>query len=344
MRTRVKLIVVLALSALSTVALANQPAEGATPQSVPSCGVRLRRANRGRPIVRAARTTGTYARRPEPFGSPERAVSIGSPNDGRLHAGAHLDTSKAYLRVVPAYEAGDARWGLPQLVRMIDRAAHVVAQRFPGSVLDVGDLSKKDGGDLRRHHSHQSGRDADIGFFTTDPRGKQAHGPTFVKIGASMTSPTTPGASFDVQRTWALMRELLTDPVAHVSHLFIAGYLRQMLLAYARPRVTRTLYERAEVTLMQPHDSLPHDNHMHLRISCPRDAAPLCVELPQISHGMGFRRRAHHGASVPILHTPWATPKVRPALPVSAPAWLRSLDLPEVDTPVEIETAPEAGD
>jgi penicillin-insensitive murein endopeptidase len=189
---------------------------------------------------------------------------------------------------------------------------------------------------LRRHHSHQSGRDADIGFFAIDARGKQVHGPTFARFDASMTSPTHPGARFDVPRTWALVRELLVDPVAHVSHLFVADYLRQRLLAYARPRVPRFLFERAEVTMMQPHDSLPHDDHMHLRISCPRETQALCVELSKTSARMGSRHPTRHASSVPVLHTPRSVARTREAASVSTTTWLGPLPLPHVDDPDDV--------
>ena len=147
---------------------------------------------------------------------------------------------------MPAYESGDVRWGLPILINMIDRAARAVHKRFPGAVLDVGDLSQKGGGDLLRHHSHESGRDADLGFYVLDARGKAESTPHgFIKFDTAMASPTVPGARYDLARNWALIQELLTDPVARVSHVFIAESIRKDLLAYARPRVSRAVFERA---------------------------------------------------------------------------------------------------
>src|SRR5262249_54775432 len=56
--------------------------------------------------------------------------SVGSPTDGHLVGGSHLEES-AYLRVVPSYDGGDVRWGLASLVSMIDRAARQVRRQFP---------------------------------------------------------------------------------------------------------------------------------------------------------------------------------------------------------------------
>src|SRR4051812_7179360 len=108
-----------------------------------------------------------------PVGSSKKLLSksIGAPNHGVLVGGVHLETSP-YVRVVGAYQAGDARWGVRKLVEAIDRAAREVKKRYPDSILGVGHLSRKDGGEIDRHHSHESGRDADLAFFLVDVAGK----------------------------------------------------------------------------------------------------------------------------------------------------------------------------
>jgi penicillin-insensitive murein endopeptidase len=200
-----------------------------------------RHAKLQEPAGRAGRDGSVAAEKvafhPGKHAAAERAESVGSPNDGSLKGGVHLDLSRPYFRVVPAYESGDVRWGLPQLVTLIDRAARAVHRRFPGSVLDVGDISQRGGGDLLRHHSHESGRDADLGFYAVDAKNKQVHARTLIKFDPTMTSPTVAGARYDLPRNWALVQELLTDPAARVSHVFIAEWIRHELLAYARPRV-----------------------------------------------------------------------------------------------------------
>ncbi|MET0594923.1 MAG: hypothetical protein ABW133_19645, partial [Polyangiaceae bacterium] len=50
------------------------------------------------------------------------ALSIGSPNQGRLDGGKRLGAAP-YLRVVPYYQPSTARYGLPALTGLIDRAA-----------------------------------------------------------------------------------------------------------------------------------------------------------------------------------------------------------------------------
>lgn len=308
---------------------------------------RHRRARNEAAAARAPRG-GASAEKAAPKGKkppPEKAESIGSPNDGHLKGAAHVNLAKPYYRVVPAYESGDVRWALPIMINMIDRGARTVHKRFPGSVLDVGDLSAKNGGDLLRHHSHETGRDADLGFYALDAKGKQIHGRTFVKFNPDLTSPNYPGARFDLARNWSFIQELLTDPVARVSHVFIAEWLKREMLAYARTHATRAVYERAALVMMQPHNSLPHDDHFHIRISCPREAHSPCIELAKNApHGRRVARKAHpHPVKTPAAHG-HAPPGHRPQKPppASAVAPQDPFALPPVMDPAVDDGAPEA--
>src|SRR5688500_16728043 len=61
----------------------------------------------------ARRSVGPHVRAPRESAklTRERPGSVGHPNEGRLEGGVHLDTSRPYVRVVPAYARGDVRWG-----------------------------------------------------------------------------------------------------------------------------------------------------------------------------------------------------------------------------------------
>lgn len=221
--------------------------------------------------------------------------SVGSPTLGHLVSGARLGDAP-YLRVVPTYASGDVRWGLGALVGMIDRAARRVRHQYPDAVLSVGHLSRQGGGNLDRHASHESGRDADVAFFTKNAQGKLVFADHFVPFRADGTAPTWPGAIFDDAKNWALVAALLDDPATHVSHIFVAAPLRARLLAYAdRLGAPAALRVRAAITMVQPHGSLPHDDHFHVRISCPAGMAG-CIENPAASR-VARRPHASHAAA-----------------------------------------------
>lgn len=266
-------------------------------------------AHGNRAAARARRTAhGASRSAPPPPSAPlVHPDSVGHPNDGHLEGGVHLDTSKPYLRVVPAYAAGDVRWGLPALVSLVDRAGRAVDKRFPGSKLEVGDISRRGGGEVLRHHSHESGRDVDLGFYVADAKGKQVHGHGFIRVDEDGRTLDIPGAHFDVARNWLLVQTLLLDSRARVSHVFVAEPQRQALLAHARRiGVAPALRARAAIVLMQPTESLPHDDHMHVRISCPNDARDRCIELAKDAP-MGAKRHVvarRHDHGRPAVVTP----------------------------------------
>jgi penicillin-insensitive murein endopeptidase len=204
------------------------------------------------------------------------AHSIGAPNAGRLENGVHLD-AKPYLRYVGEYW-GDAHWGVKELVDAIDRAAREVHKRYPDAVLGVGQLSRKDGGEIDRHHSHESGRDADVGFYLVDQAGHPVALDAFHAVRTDGRVAADPRLKFDDGRNFALVSALVSDPRAHVTHIFVATWLRTRLLAYGA-RVGASPYLRARIaeTLMQPHHALPHDDHFHVRVGCP-STSPQCIE------------------------------------------------------------------
>lgn len=205
------------------------------------------------------------------------SFSIGSPNQGRLDGGKRL-ASAPYLRVVPYYAESTARWGLPSLVGLIDRAARRVARKFPDAVLSVGDLSRREGGELERHHSHESGRDADLGFYLRTPTGKPLLPARFVTFSARGEATDLAGAVFDDARNWALVEALTEDREARVSHIFVARHIRARLLHYAEQHgVPSELRQRAADLMMQPSQAA-HDDHFHVRIGCPPDQGRKCVE------------------------------------------------------------------
>lgn len=252
--------------------------------------------------------------------------SIGSPTAGRLLGGMHLDEA-AYLRMVPCYAPGDVRWGLEPLVAMIERAGRSIRRQFPDAILTVGHLSRAGGGDLDRHRSHESGRDADVGFFVRSAKGKQLLASHFVQFRGDGTAASWPGAYFDDAKNWALVESLVGDPEGRVTHLFVASPLRARLLAYAeRMGAPGALRMRAAELMQQPRGTLPHDDHFHVRIGCPPHMAS-CVENPPprvtrlppsvTVHG---RRSAAPRLEVDTAPKRAPAPSVPPAPPPAAPA------------------------
>jgi penicillin-insensitive murein DD-endopeptidase len=231
--------------------------------------------------------------------------SLGAPNEGHLVGGARL-AEAPYLRILPVYASRDARWGLEPFVAMIDRAARLVRKKYPDAVLSVGDLSRKGGGPVDRHASHESGRDADIGFFVKNQRGKPVYADHFVPFTGDGKAKSWPGAEFDDARNWSLVSAMLGDGRVRVTHIFISRPLRARLLRYAqRIGAPASIRERAALVMLQPRGAQPHDDHFHVRIACPA-GMKTCVELPQA------RRKANSRGAIAAKGHAAPAPKARP--------------------------------
>lgn len=286
-----------AIRPLRTLLLALVLAPAAASAAPPAASGPATKAPAPAPKRRAAAPTAKVA----PPAAPRKAPpgqSVGSPTEGHLVGGARI-TESPYLRVVPVYAPGDVRWGLEALVGMIDRAARLVRKQFPDAVLSVGHLSKPGGGSVDRHASHESGRDADVGFYVKNHVGKPVYADHFVPFTADGTAPTWPGAKFDDARNWALVAAMLGDGRARITHIFVATPLRARLLAHAQKiGAPPALRARAAEVMVQPHGALPHDDHFHVRIACPAHMAK-CVELPTAR-----RRTRGHAATASKGHAP----------------------------------------
>jgi murein endopeptidase len=215
------------------------------------------------------------------YAAPEGALSIGTTSEGRLTGSATLAVRGPHHQIIARSVPRDVRYGTPAIVALIEGAAADVAAHHEGSVLAVGNIARAAGGDIPWSKSHNSGRDADLVFYTKERAGgRQVITPDLFSFEDDGTNKTEPGLVFDVARNWALARALITSPHAQVQYLFISEALKAQLLAHAQTvGEPEWLIERASRVLHQPTDALPHDDHFHLRIYCPREDRLLgCME------------------------------------------------------------------
>lgn len=202
------------------------------------------------------------------------SLTVGHPNDGyQIRAKKLSDTSHLFVK---ASSAG-ARYGHPALVLMLRRSAKEISSDAGGIKMLVGDLSRETGGPLYGHRSHQSGRDADVGFFATNSKGKSVQLKEFVKFGSDGKALGSSNLIFDDYRNWLLIQAWVTDTRAGLSHIFVSHGLRTRLLAFASKDARfRRYVERAAQLLKQPEHGEPHDDHFHVRIACPESQIGLC--------------------------------------------------------------------
>jgi penicillin-insensitive murein endopeptidase len=117
---------------------------------------------------------------------------------------------------------------------------------------------------------------------------------------------------------------MIADPEAHVTHVFVAAPLRARLLSYAEHAgAPASLRMRAAELMQQPHGTLPHDDHFHVRIACPAHMNG-CIENPVLR---APRRQdlVAHGRRGGASHALIATASAAAAEPAArTPAHLRT--------------------
>lgn len=207
---------------------------------------------------------------PSPL-SPGVEGSVGVPHHG-VQTGA-LELPRAGEGFARYRPHGTRYWGLPRLVRAVERAAATVAQRMPeGEPLVVGDLSARHGGKISGHNSHRTGRDVDLLYYVTTPSGAPTRSPGFASLegdALAFVPETGDFVRLDVARQWLLVRTLLTDAEIGVQFMFMSRDVEALLIDYALARGEPTeLVYHAQTVMLQPGDSTPHADHMHLRIAC----------------------------------------------------------------------------
>lgn len=208
------------------------------------------------------------------------SLSVGLPNAGwQLRAKKLSSSPQLWIQ----NKSVPYTYGHPSLVLMLHRTSKQIARQSPGSVLLVGDLSREFGGPLSGHRSHQSGRDADVGFFVTDAKGRPLNSRRLLAFDAAGRARDGSGLRFDDYRNWLLVQLWLKDDRAELEHVFVASHLRRRLLDFARARPSfRRYVDGAAQFLRQPTKGLPHDDHFHIRIACPNRQQELCADSQRL--------------------------------------------------------------
>lgn len=189
---------------------------------------------------------------------PSGSSSVGKVNSGSLSGSVKLSKGKGYFRKQPKYCYGTAR--TVSLIEEVFGAFHKKHPKAPEVV--VGDISSKKGGKLKKHLSHQTGRDVDIGYLHKD--GEALRG--FVNMSRK---------NLDVAKSWALIKTFLdTD---QVEYIFIDYKIQKLLYKHAKKkgmgkselaRIFQYPRGRKDRTAIIRHVR-GHKHHFHVRFTCP---------------------------------------------------------------------------
>jgi len=207
---------------------------------------------------------------PSPL-APSFRGTVGSPNLGVQTDGVELPVAgPGFVRYRPQ---GAHHFGRPGLVAALTRIAAELEAADPGAPpLVIGDLSARSGGKIDGHQSHRTGRDVDLIYQYLTPRGARVPAPGFIHIDADGLARNHFDGRilrFDVDHEWRLVKALLTAPEVNIQFMFASRNVEALLVEYALARgEPLELVLHAQSVMWQPVDSLPHDDHIHLRIAC----------------------------------------------------------------------------
>lgn len=213
------------------------------------------------------------------------SVSAGETSRGRLRRGAKLRNRGIGYKIPERWRKRGFRYGTDELVHAIEHAAKRVRARYKRATAGIADISPQTGGRSIWHKSHQSGRDFDLLFYTDTASGRPLPPPEedmIVFSGEGLPilpaefadgykDPDWSKRQFDKGANWRFIETLLMDPTIRVQWIFVSRGLKARLLRYARRKKRpEWLIAYADRVMNQPGDSLPHDNHFHIRIYCSR--------------------------------------------------------------------------
>jgi len=229
------------------------------------------RSSRDTPAALLSLSDEELARRVELDVSSLGSLSIGAPGSAML-------INPVTLAPGPYWEISERAevFGTSETIEAIDAALAKVHELFPDAhPIIVGDISDEDGGRLKRHQSHQGGRDVDLGFF--------------LKAGAPPSFVAGTAANLDLPKNWALVRSLVTctDVETILLDIRIQRLLYKHALAAGEDRawLDRVFhFAKGSKSAIVKHVR-NHRNHYHVRFYNPiaqelgRRVHPMLVEL-----------------------------------------------------------------
>ena len=220
------------------------------------------------------------AGRPQPEAEDDQpeplALSVGSTQRGKLLHAKGLPLAGPGFEILGSFVARDFRWGTEELIALVEHVGARLAK--DKRTLFVDNLSAQMGGPISHSVSHQSGRDVDLAFCYMDDQGRPATPPEFMNVDAAGEVKHL-SLRLDEACTWSIIEALLTWPVADVQHVFVAPYVKQLLMAHAEASgVSPEMRKRAALLMSRGTRAERHGDHLHVRIPCPQRPERLCAD------------------------------------------------------------------
>jgi murein endopeptidase len=181
------------------------------------------------------------------------SITVGFADAGRIINGVQMPPGEGWSVVSP-----ENAWGTRETIDALVTVINAVFETLPGGQpVRVNHISRKDGGYLRPHQSHQSGRDADLAFF--------------YKPDAPGGFPGGRNRWMDIPRNWAVIRALAT--LTDVQVVLVDKKIQKLLYDHALSAGEDkdwldSLFHAGSHSLVK--HARRHKDHFHIRFFSPR--------------------------------------------------------------------------
>jgi LysM repeat protein len=191
---------------------------------------------------------------------PEKdSKSVGKAHSGKLINGEKMPEGPGY-----SYGRRPNVYGTNETITYMIQCIGEYRRKHPdGPDVVVGNLSRKGGGHLDPHKSHQAGRDVDIGYIH-----KKKYQPV-----TSMIS--TNRKNLDPRKTWTLLWCFLETGAVDV--VYMDTKVQEPLVKHLKERKFTDRYLKKTFQYPRGHrggtvfqDYPGHHHHLHLRFKCPK--------------------------------------------------------------------------
>ncbi len=185
--------------------------------------------------------------------------SIGGPSNGKLEGGVPMVDGPGRIMKMIGWKS----FGTANTVAVPDTVLRQWAKAGHSQPVLVGNMSARNGGRLKPHSTHQSGRDVDLGYMQVLPAGEE------------LNWRLMNAKNLDAKETWALMSMLVQT--GQVEVIYVDREIQKLMHDHA---VKQGLMSKSTLKRWMEYPSPTgsgspvmqhvkgHADHMHVRFKC----------------------------------------------------------------------------
>jgi penicillin-insensitive murein endopeptidase len=213
------------------------------------------------------------------FQNIKASEAIGLYSSGKLRNAENILDKNILLHKL--FMARQKFFTTRQMVDVIEDTSAFVRQTFPDSeLIQLGDLSNKDGGKCPGHASHQNGLDADLVYLTHN---KKLQSPNATYWEEDFVKNGVVSANLHVEKNFELFKYLVHNHP--VTRIFVDQAIKKKMCQFAKSKKLLNDKETIE-TLRRLRVEKLHSTHYHVRLQCPSEDTA-CVNQAEVPNGSG---------------------------------------------------------